>query len=187
MTETGQELGRQTHGPSPNDRQEGEPSDPMNVAQDIQAMRQEQTNILNIQQDLCDSIEGPEEENEEQQIGHAANEGRQPNHTTTAANTQQDPAHQHRQSEIDTYRQYLNTTALEHQQYYAPSAFVTLVKPIPVQAFATHPLYPIAESYQQLLTLVTPLNSALVLGLSSCQNQYAKNPAMASTSILHHA
>ena len=76
----------------------------MDVAQAIQAMKQEQANILNTLQDLRDSIEGPEEENEDQQIGHTANEGQQPNHTTTAANTQQDPTHRRHQSEIDTYR-----------------------------------------------------------------------------------
>ena len=115
MTETGQETGRQTHGLSPDGRQEVQPSDPMDVAQAIQAMRQEQANILNTLQDLRDSIEGPEEENEDQQIGHTENEDQQPNHTMTAANTQQDLTHRHRQSEIDTYRQFLNTAALEHQ------------------------------------------------------------------------
>ena len=76
MIETGQEAKRQTRSPSSDGIQETQQSDPMNVAQAIQAIRQEQTNILNTLQDLCDSIEGPDEKNEGQQPGHTANECR---------------------------------------------------------------------------------------------------------------
>ena len=111
-------------------------------------MRQDQTNILNTLQDLRDSIEGPDEENEGQPPDQATNKSRQLNHTTTAANTQQDPIYQHRQSKMDTYQQFLKATVLEYQYYYTISTFVTPVKPVSVRAFATHPLYPTVEYYQ---------------------------------------
>ena len=47
MTETGKEAERQTPSPSSDGRQETQLSDPMNIAQAIQAMREEQANILN--------------------------------------------------------------------------------------------------------------------------------------------
>ena len=168
MTKTGQEAERQTYGPSLDGRQETQPTDPMNVAQAIQAMWQEQANILNILHDLRGSIEGSDKENEDQQ----------PDLTIPAGNTQQNPDNQQHQSEIDAYRQFLNTVVPDYQSYFAPSAFVTPVKPVPVRAFTTHPFYPMAETYQQLLTSVTATNSTLAPGSSS---YYAKNPAMAST------
>ena len=47
MTETKQEAERRTRGPSSDDCHETQLSDLMNVAQAIQAMRQEQAKILN--------------------------------------------------------------------------------------------------------------------------------------------
>ena len=63
---------------------------------------------------------------------------------------------------------------------------MTLVKLVPLRAFATHPLYPMAKSYQQLLTSVTSMNTALAPSPLSHYNQSAKHPVMASASILHH-
>ena len=48
--------------------------------------------------------DGPDEENEDQQLSHTANEGWQPSRTTSAVNTQQDRINQHRQPEMDPYR-----------------------------------------------------------------------------------
>ena len=124
-------------------------------------------------QDLRDSIEGPDEENEDQQLDL----------TIPVVNTQQNPDNQHHQSEIDTYRQFLNTAVPDYQSYFVLSAFVTSVKPVPVRAFVAHPFYPMAKTYQQLLISVTTTNSTLAPGSSS---YYAENLGMASTSILYH-
>ena len=96
------------------------------VLQAIQAMKQEQANILGSLRSLRDTIEDSDLEEDDPKLTH----------TLPAVDTSQNPTLPHYPPEMEAHRQFMYPSTVDGQQYFAPSAFITLVKPIPMQAFA---------------------------------------------------